>query len=132
MSRITHPVSKYSKSGRAVPDMCAGTIPTVEACMMTLRHLTFVGCEIDIACFDASMPFVVQVFPRRVLNIVRPERVRGGAKISLEARKVILGSRRIMHWDSPPCLFAMQSFPMHISHFLSKKLKESTVIQIDS
>lgn len=59
---------KYSNTAQVLLDPYVGTFVMDKACMLVPKYLRFVGCEIEAACFDASMPSVVEIFGRHVLN----------------------------------------------------------------
>lgn len=45
-----------------------GMFSVAKACMMLPIHRRFIGCEIDVVHFNASLPSVVKTFPFQVLK----------------------------------------------------------------
>lgn len=78
--------------------------------MIVSKHGRFVGCETDDACFDSSMPCVVNVFGTLVLDgksdILGSEQVQVAARLYPEAARAIAVRLCIMDRDSPSALSA--------------------------
>lgn len=101
---------EFSKAERLVLDLCAGTFSTAKVCIKVLNHRQFVECKIEVACFDAMMPLLVESFARKALNkewnIEGTKRVKLAARIYPEAAMTIATKQRVPVWDSPPELSA--------------------------
>lgn len=133
MSRMKSLVRNFSKAGRVVLNPFVGTFAKAAESMVVQKHHMFVELEIDAACFDATMPSIVEVLARQVINrelgIGGSKRVQGPNRIYIEAAKKIPTKRRVLIRGFSPGKSALQIFPLHISRFLQNRFRGSTLFQ---
>lgn len=71
-------VAKLRQRGRLVLYSCAGTFLAGNACMMLSNCGQFLACEIEVLCFNMSLPSVVEAFAKLVLH--EDSNVKGSAE----------------------------------------------------
>lgn len=110
-------VLKISYAGQIVVDPCVGIFATANACMMVPKCGQFIGCDIEPACFDASMLSVVEVSARQVLNeesdIVGSQRVRAAAKTYSETANAVSAKCHVLICNSAPRRSVTQTVSLH-------------------
>lgn len=117
-----HLISKFCPPGGTVLDFCMGTGSTAKACLLAPKHFKFFGCEADDSCLLKSMPSILEVFARQILNdesdINESEEIHEAARRYLQGKASAEDTRRKDLWRTPRGLPAVQSFPNHIVFML--------------
>lgn len=116
-------VSKFSSPGAVVMDTFCGTLSTAKACLSLHKHRKFVGCDIDSACIDASLPGLLLIFAKQCLNddsdITVDYEVQEAAKLYISSMDAVEKKMRWTVWSVPGGFVPVQNFPEHILRFLS-------------
>lgn len=119
-------MTKCTKPGQMLMHPCTGTFSSGESCMMLSKYGEFIGCYIDLVCFNASVPTVVGMFERQFQD---GESDITGSLEALEAasscekaiERLNASTRKIMLYASTGLSY-MKPFPRDILYFLSNKI----------
>lgn len=114
MSGETDLVAKFSKGEQPVISPSSGTFSAARARLMLPKCRLFVGCKIDSVFFNASKQSVEKTFTQNALKEHSYVKVSAEVVVSagtyVTAMDKIQARRKMVIWDGPAGLLAMQSF----------------------